>query len=46
VVNFTAGRARANNAIVLLAPATGQLKAFNGSSGTVQLILDVSGYFE
>jgi uncharacterized repeat protein (TIGR01451 family) len=46
VVNFTASQARANNAIALLAPATGELKAFNGSAGTVQLILDVSGYFE
>ena len=46
-INFSAGQTRANNAIV---PATADgsvaIKVKNGSAGTVQLVLDVNGYFE
>jgi uncharacterized repeat protein (TIGR01451 family) len=46
-INFSAGQTRGNNAIV---PATADgsvaIKVKNASSGTVQFILDVNGYFE
>jgi hypothetical protein len=46
-INFGAGMTRANNALVLLATDdTGSLSATNRSGGSVQLILDVSGYFQ
>jgi hypothetical protein len=46
-VNFSPGKTRANNAIILLATDdTGTVAATNHSSGSVHLILDVSGYFE
>ena len=46
-VNFSAGATRANNGVVRLATdGTGGLAATNRSSGTVHLVLDVSGYFE
>lgn len=46
-INFGAGQTRANNAIVELASdGTGGILVYNGSSGTVHLILDVNGYFE
>src|SRR6185295_7064539 len=48
-LNFQAGQARANNALLLLAPdevGTLGLKAVLGGGGTVHVILDVSGYFE
>lgn len=48
-INFTAGLARANNAIVTLAlDGTGTLglHAFVTGGGTVHVILDVVGYFE
>jgi hypothetical protein len=46
-VNFVAGVTRANNAVVRLATdGTGGVSAANRSGGPVQLILDVSGYFE
>jgi hypothetical protein len=46
-LNFSAGQTRANNAVVRLATdATGGVSATNRSSAAVQLILDVSGYFE
>jgi GH18 family chitinase len=46
-LNFSKGQTRGNNAIIMLATdGTGGVAATNRSSGTVQLILDVSGYFE
>jgi hypothetical protein len=46
-LNFSPGQTKANHAIAMLATdATGGLAAINGSSGTVHLIVDVSGYFE
>jgi hypothetical protein len=46
VLNFNAGVARANNAIVGL-NAAGQIAVFNGmASGTTHVVLDVTGYFE
>jgi hypothetical protein len=45
-VNFRAAQTRANNAIVRLGPA-GTLGAISGqSTGTVHVIVDVTGYFE
>jgi hypothetical protein len=45
-VNYRAGQTRASNAIVALSGA-GTLAVYcNQSSGTVHVILDVSGYFE
>ncbi len=50
-INFHAGDALANNAILVLAGSSGSsgalwVQANVGGGGTVQLILDVSGYFE
>jgi hypothetical protein len=46
-VNFGSGSTRGNNAVVGLATdGTGAIKARNGASGTVHLIVDVSGYFQ
>jgi hypothetical protein len=47
VINFAAGRARANNAILSLA-SDGRLAIRNDmvTGGTVQVILDVVGYFQ
>jgi hypothetical protein len=51
-ISFGAGQIRANNAILVLAPgffgAAGAVwvEPNLGASGTVQLIIDVSGYFE
>jgi hypothetical protein len=46
-INFRAGQTRANNAVILLATdGTGGISATNRSTGTVHLILDVSGYFQ
>jgi hypothetical protein len=45
-VNYSAGQTRSSNAITPLSGA-GTLAVYcNQSSGTVQLILDVNGYFE
>ena len=44
-INYAAGQTRANNAIVSLS-GSGQLGVFcSQASGTVNLILDVNGYF-
>jgi len=43
-INYRAGQTRANNAILLLGPA-GSFDVSCGSAGTVNLILDVNGYF-
>ncbi len=46
VLNYSAGRTRANNAVVTLG-ATGALTVFAGqASGTAHVIIDVNGYFE
>jgi len=50
-VNFKAGQACANNTILLLAPgyygSPGAVELrFNGTTGSVDLIVDVNGYFE
>jgi len=46
-INFTAGLTRANNAIVgAAADGSVGIKVKNASAGTVELILDVNGYFE
>lgn len=45
-INYRAGQTRANNAIVTLSGA-GTLSVFSGqATGTVNLILDVNGYFQ
>jgi hypothetical protein len=46
-INFSAGKTRANNAITRLG-AGGVLAVFSGqpSGGVVNVIVDVSGYFE
>jgi uncharacterized repeat protein (TIGR01451 family) len=46
-INFPAGTTRSNNAVVDLASAgTLDAQAMVGGSGTVQLVIDVSGYFQ
>jgi len=46
-LNFVAGQTRANNAILALASdGSGTVEVFNGSAGTVHVIIDVNGYFE
>jgi len=45
-INFQTGQTRANNVILPISnDGTGSIEVFNGSSGTVQFILDVNGYF-
>jgi len=47
VIDFVAGLTRANNAIVTLAnDGSGTVDVFNGSRGTVHVVIDVNGYFE
>jgi hypothetical protein len=46
-LNFSTGQVRANNAVLILAfDGSGRLTVFNGSSGTLDFILDVNGYFQ
>jgi hypothetical protein len=46
VINYSAAKTRANNAVVGLGP-TGLLRIFSGqATGTVHVIIDVNGYFE
>jgi hypothetical protein len=45
VLNFVAGKNRANNAIVVLSP-DGKATIKNVSNGTVHVVFDVNGYFE
>lgn len=46
ILNFKAGKTRANNAIVSLASdASGTIKLINNSVGAADYVLDVSGYF-
>lgn len=45
-INYRAGKTRSNNAVVALDPS-GRLAVYSGQpSGSVHLILDVTGYFE
>lgn len=46
-INFKVEASRANNANLLLSSdGTGSVKVYNGSGGTVHVILDVNGYFQ
>jgi hypothetical protein len=46
-INFNAGQTRANNAILpLSSDGTGGVNIYNGSGGTVHVIIDVNGYFQ
>ncbi len=46
-INFRTGQTRANNAVLPVSlDGTGGLKMLNGSPGSVDVILDVNGYFE
>lgn len=46
-INFTAGQTRGNNAIVALSLSGAvDARASVGGSGTVQMLIDVSGYFQ
>jgi hypothetical protein len=46
-LNFRAGQTRANSGVVsLAADGSGTLVILNGSAGTADVILDVSGYFQ
>jgi hypothetical protein len=44
VINFGTGQTRANNAV--LGSSSGSIQVQNVSQGTVQLILDINGYFQ
>jgi hypothetical protein len=45
-INFTAGQTRANNVVLpVSSDGTAAVKAFTGSVGPVDFILDVNGYF-
>jgi hypothetical protein len=47
LVNFGIGTTRANNAVVALATdGVNDLKITNGAPGTVQVLVDVNGYFK
>ncbi|MGE5344514.1 MAG: hypothetical protein ACM3JH_01045 [Acidithiobacillales bacterium] len=46
-MNFNTGQTRSNNAVLRLsADGTGSVNVYNGSGGTVQVIIDVNGYFQ
>ena len=46
-LNFTAGQTRANNAIVMLASSgSGTFALRNSSTASVDVVIDVNGYFE
>jgi len=46
-ISFDAGRTRANNAhVALSSDGTGLANARNGSNGSLDLVLDVNGYYE
>jgi uncharacterized repeat protein (TIGR01451 family) len=45
-VNFVTGQTRAGNAVLALKNGAVDAKALVGGGGTVQLVLDVSGYFQ
>ncbi len=43
-LNFSTGRAVGNLVLVPVSPRDGSVNLYNGSEGTVQLVVDVSGY--
>ncbi|MFI5120388.1 MAG: hypothetical protein ACHQM4_08240 [Thermoanaerobaculia bacterium] len=46
-LEFKVGPSRANNAVLgLSSDGFGQVNVFNGSAGTVHVVLDVNGYFQ
>ena len=46
-INFNAGQTRSNNAVLKLSSdGTGGVNIYNGSGGTVHVLIDVSGYFQ
>ena len=45
-INYSAGQTRANNAVISLGPSGDITAACGQPSGTVQFILDVTGYFQ
>jgi hypothetical protein len=45
-VNYSVGQTRANSAIVTLSAASELIIRANQGSGTVHVILDVTGYME
>ncbi len=45
-INFTPGVTRANNATILLATDGGTINVMNKSTGSVDLVLDVTAYFQ
>jgi len=44
-INFSPGPPRANNSVLALSQ-DGELAVYNGAPGSVDLILDVNGYFQ
>jgi hypothetical protein len=46
VLNFVPGTARANNAVLALSGGAVDVQAVIGGGGSVQMLLDVSGYFQ
>jgi hypothetical protein len=46
VLNFTAGRTRANNAVLALSAAGAVTLQSNVPAGSIQVVLDVTGWFE
>ena len=46
VINYSAGQTRANNAVVALGTAGGFSVSCAQASGTVNLIVDINGYFD
>jgi FG-GAP-like repeat/PKD-like domain len=46
-INFNAGQTRPNNAVLSLSrDGTGRVNIYNGSGGTVHVVIDVNGYFQ
>ncbi|HYU32499.1 MAG TPA: fibronectin type III domain-containing protein, partial [Thermoanaerobaculia bacterium] len=45
-ITFSTGQIRSNIATIPLGPGTGAFVVQNGSSGTLHLVVDVSGYYE
>lgn len=45
-INFLTGQTLANNAVLPLGDGTGAIQVKTATTGTVQLVLDVSGYFQ
>jgi len=45
-ISVLTGQTRANNAVLPLGDGTGAIQVKTGTTGTVDLVLDVSGYFQ